>query len=235
MMLFNLKLKFSLSFSKISQIFHLQSRHIILLLLRMNFSSYEYTSKTLVYNFKSLKLCIIWTTINWLTIIIFIFMFFEYLPTYCKIYGGVLGIEKTYHRFSMMATSSFIIAEFNWLAAFTEHISGKNKALDLVFELSGLQEIDLTSAQQEKQICWFNRAHFFIQMYIKEVYAGIAIQMFVIYGLIFKSYFNGEISVLEIPLYIFICTSSNQLGGFAILFSTNFVNDLFFMIGIFKC
>lgn len=235
MKLFNLKLKYSPSFSKISQILHLQSRHIIVLLLRMNFSRNEYTSKTFVYNFKSMKLCIFWTIINWITIIFFTAIFFQCLPKYGKIYSAVLGVEKNYHRFSMMGTSTFIIAEFTWITAFLEHYGGKNKALDLVYELSSSLETELNTGQQEKRIRWFNRAHFLIDMHNKQVYAGITFQVFIVYGLFFKSYFNGEISMLEVPFYMFLCTSSNQLGAFSIVLFTNLINDFFFMIGVFKC
>lgn len=232
----NSKPKFSNSFSKISQVLHLQSRHLIVLLLRMNFSQQEYANKTLVYNFRSLKLCIFWTTNNWVTIVFFSFIFYQYFPAYSQIYGAVLGIEKTYHRFSVMATSTFLIAELTWLAAFTEHFAGKNKALDLIYELSSSLERDLTSGQQERQIRWFNRAHFFIGWYVKSNYAGILSQMFMIWGIIFRSwYIKGSISLLEVPLYLFLSASSNHLGAFAIVFSTFLINDLFFMIGVFKC
>lgn len=229
-----LKLKYSPSFSKISQVLHLQSRHIIVLLLRMNFSRYEYTNKTLVYNFQSLKLCILWTIVNWVAIVFFTFIFFQYLPAYGKIYGTVLGVEKSYHRFSMMATSTFVIAEFTWLTAFIEHYSGKNKALDLVYELSSSLETELSQSEQEKQLRWFNRAQFFIQMHIKQVYAGIAFQVFIVYGLFIKYYLKGEITLLEVPLYMFLCTSSNQMGAFSIVLFSNMINDFFFMINVFK-
>ncbi|KAH9404149.1 ABC protein, sub ABCG [Tyrophagus putrescentiae] len=146
------------------------------------------------------------------------------------------GIEKTYHRFSVMATSTFLIAELTWLAAFTEQFAGKNKALDLIYELSSSLERDLTSGQQERQIRWFNRAHFFIGWYVKSNYAGILSQMLMIWGIILRSwYIKGSISLLEVPLYLFLSASSNHLGAFAIVFSTFLINDLFFMIGVFKC
>lgn len=234
-MLFHLKFKISPSYTKISQIFHLQSRHIIVYLLRMSFSSHEYTSKTICYNFKNLKLCIFWTANNWVTIILFILIFYHYLPNYGRIYGSFLGIEKTYSRFSLMATSSFLIAEFTWLIAFNENVAQKNKALDLMFELSKSCKTELNPNQQQKLVFWFNRAHLFINLYNKLLYSCLAFQLFAIYWLIFKFYyFKKQISVFEFLLYLYLSSSSNFMGYFAFVTGFRFIIDLLFIIGVFK-
>lgn len=224
-------------FYSLSEIMYLHVRHFYMFLFRLKIpSTFSKQNNDFVLSKKSLKMCIIWTGLNWVHIIWNIFLFFHFLPEYEFLSAKNFGVSD-FSRFSLMMTSCYFLMEYIWYTQFMEMLSGENKSLSLVKEYSYKLDSgsDLSRSQINLLLTFFNRQYPLLQMYLILVFGGLGFFFGLLVYQFVKSHFTYNVKLWNVLVYILAAAYSNIQGIVVHVFALLFVLHLSFMIKIFKC
>ena len=189
---------------QMSQIMDLQARHMIVLLLRLDFTKHDYLNGLIRYNFASLKRCFIWTTFNWTVILFLAAVCLGYFPNYSVINGKASGIAN-YSMFAATIMAAFILMEYIWFTNFYSQVRiGRSKALDLVFHYVDVLDRELREMDRLELIGWFRKRFSLIQMYFKWTSAGLGMNVLMACSLMMQECWKGTIYLWEMVLYVYV-------------------------------